>query len=286
MASNNFSLPYPILNGDNYQSWSIKMKSHLKALSLWEVVESDYEPTPLPQNPTLNQIKKHDEEKAKKPKALSCIHSAVSDGIFTSIMTCESPKEAWEMLKEEFEGNDQTKLMQVLNLKREFEMQKMKKGETIKEYVGKLMAIVNQIRLLGETFSNERVVDKILVTVPERYESKISSLEDSKDLSKITLVDLVNALSAVDQRRSMREEENGEKIVGALLAKTSSSKGKGKGVQCNYCKKLGHEEKDCWHKGKPQCHKCKRFGHIQKYCRYNGEEQANMAQAVEEEILL
>ncbi|XP_020266996.1 uncharacterized protein LOC109842541 [Asparagus officinalis] len=261
------------------------MKSHLKALSLWEVVESDYEPTPIPQNPTLKQIKKHDEEKAKKPKALSCIHSAMSDGIFTSIMTCESPKEAWEMLKEEFEGNDQTKLMQVLNLKREFEMQKMKKGETIKVYVGKLMAIVNQIRLLGETFSNERVVDKILVTVSERYESKISSLEDSKDLSKITLVDLVNALSAVDQRRAMRNEENGKKIEEALLAKTSSSKGKGKGVQCNHCKKLGHEEKDCWHKGKPQCHKCKRFGHIQKYCRYNGEEQANMAQAVEEEIL-
>ncbi|XP_020254308.1 uncharacterized protein LOC109831391 [Asparagus officinalis] len=226
MASNNFSFPYPILNGDNYQSWAIKMKSHLKALSLWEVVESDYEPTPLPQNPTLKQIKTHDEEKAKKPKALSCIHSAMSDGIFTSIMTCESPKEAWEMLKEEFEGNDQTKLMQVLNLKREFEMQKMKKGETIKVYVGKLMAIVNQIRLLGETFSNERVVDKILVTVPERYESKISSLENSKDLSKITLVDLVNALSAVDQRRAMRNEENGEKIEEALLAKTSSSKGK------------------------------------------------------------
>ncbi|XP_020243630.1 uncharacterized protein LOC109821884 [Asparagus officinalis] len=208
MAFNNLSLSYPILNGDNYQSWAIKMKSHLKVLSLWEVVEGDYEPTPLPQNPTVKQIKKHDEEKAKKPKALSCIHSAVSDGIFTSIMTCESPKEAWEMLKEDFKDNDQTKLMQVLNLKREFQMQKMKKGETIKEYVGKLMAIVNKIRLLGEIFLNERVVDKILVTVPERYESKISSLEDSKDLSKVTLVDLVNALSAVDQRRSMREEEN------------------------------------------------------------------------------
>ena len=56
------------------------------------------------------------------------------------------------MLKEEFEGNAKTKLMQVLNLKREFEMQRMKGNETIKEYVSKLMSIVNQIRLFGETF--------------------------------------------------------------------------------------------------------------------------------------
>nr|XP_017216792.1 PREDICTED: metal-nicotianamine transporter YSL1-like [Daucus carota subsp. sativus] len=79
-------------------------------------------------------------------------------------MACESPKEAWSTLKEEFEGNAKTKLMQVLNLKREFEMQRMKGNKTIKEYVSKLMSIVNQIRLFGETFANERVVDKILVT--------------------------------------------------------------------------------------------------------------------------
>ena len=34
------------------------MKSYLKAMSLWEAIESDVEPTPLPQNPTAAQIKK------------------------------------------------------------------------------------------------------------------------------------------------------------------------------------------------------------------------------------
>ena len=40
-------------------------------------------------------------------------------------------------------------------------------------------------------------------------------------------------------------------------------------------KKFGHEEKDCWHKGKPQCFMCKRFGHLQKDCRTKME-QANV----------
>ena len=65
----------------------------MKALSLWDVIESDTEPTTLPGYPTSVQIKKREEEIARNPKALSCIHSAVSEEIFTTIMGCESPKE-------------------------------------------------------------------------------------------------------------------------------------------------------------------------------------------------
>ena len=171
--------------------------------------------------------------------------------------------------------------MQVLNLKREFEMQKMKKSETIKEYVAKLMSIVNQIRLFGENFPNERVIDKILVTVSEIYESKISSLEESKDLSKISLTELVNSLSAVDQRRSMMMEEH-EKSEGAFLAKKYFGNGKGKA--CTHCGKLGHIEEFCWHKGKFKCYKCKKHGHLAKNCR-SSEDEPDMAQVAEEETL-
>ena len=53
--------------------------------------------------------------------------------------------------------------------------------------------------------------------------------------------------------------------------------------QCDNCKKLGHEEKDCWHKGKLQCFKCKRFGHLQKDCRTKIE-QENVVEEVEETL--
>jgi len=76
--------------------------------------------------------------------------------------------------------------MQVLNLVREFEMQKMKEFETIKEYANKLLGIVNKVRLLGTDFSESRIVQKILVNVPVRFEPSITSLENTKDVSKIT----------------------------------------------------------------------------------------------------
>ena len=95
--------------------------------------------------------------------------------------------------------------MQALNLVREFEIQKMKESETIKEYDNKLLSIANKVRLLSSNFSDSRIVEKILVTIPERFETTITSLENTKDLSKHTLVELVNALPAQEQRRKRRK---------------------------------------------------------------------------------
>jgi hypothetical protein len=81
----------------------------------------------------------------------------------------------------------------------------MKESETIKEYSDRLFGIVNKVRLLGISFTDFRIVEKILVTVPKKYEASITTLENTKDLSKITLAELLNALQAQEQRRLMRQ---------------------------------------------------------------------------------
>ena len=60
--------------------------------------------------------------------------------------------------------------MHVLNLMREFELQRMKESETVKDYTNKLLGIANKIRLLGGDFIDSRIVEIFLVMVPERYE--------------------------------------------------------------------------------------------------------------------
>ncbi|KAF2302363.1 hypothetical protein GH714_034947 [Hevea brasiliensis] len=125
------------------------MKTYLKAFDLWNVVETGEDPPPLRANPTLAQIKNHNEESMKKFKALTCIQTVVSDSIFTRIMACETAKEAWDKLKEEFQGSERTIQMRVLNLRREFENLKMKDSDTIQEFTDRLLKVVNQIRMLG-----------------------------------------------------------------------------------------------------------------------------------------
>jgi len=60
-------------------------------------------------------------------------------------MPCEIAKEAWDTLQKAFQGNERTWQMQVLNLRREFEMLRMKEVETIKECFDRLLAVVNKI---------------------------------------------------------------------------------------------------------------------------------------------
>ena len=81
-------------------------------------------------------------------------------------MSCGTAKEAWNTLQEAFQGNERTRQMQVLNLRREFEMLRMKEAETIKQYFDRLLAMVNKIRLLREDLLDRRIVEKVLVSLP------------------------------------------------------------------------------------------------------------------------
>ncbi|WRX29551.1 Integrase [Theobroma cacao] len=111
----------------------------------------------------------------------------------------------------------------------------MKEDKTIKKYSDKIMKLVNQLRLLGEDLSERRIVNKVLVSLPEKFEAKISSLEDSKDLSQLTVAELVNALQAQEQRRSIR---NGGQMEGAFMVR---SHGK---VVSNSQRRYDHDKKE------------------------------------------
>ncbi|KAG8489064.1 hypothetical protein CXB51_017032 [Gossypium anomalum] len=295
--------PPPVFAGENYHIWVVKMKTYLQAQDLWSVVENDIEPPPLRANPTIAQIRQHAEESTKKHKALACLQNGVSDVIFTRIMACSTPKEAWERLKEEFMGSDKTRQQQVINLRRDFKNLKMKESKSIKQYSDRIMATVNSIRLLGEDFSDSRVVEKVITTLPERFESKISSLEDSRDLTTISLSELVNSLYALEQRRANRQEDHPEGAFQAKAKENSSSSHKGKKPwldkrdkprrdsgkrkfpPCVHCKKTTHSEKFCWFRPDIQCRNCKQFGHVEKVCKNKPKapaQQQIQAQAVED----
>ncbi|KAE8665031.1 adenylate isopentenyltransferase 5 [Hibiscus syriacus] len=151
--------------------------------------------------------------------------------------------------------------MRVLNLIREYEMQRMKESETIKEYSDRLLSIVNQVRLLSKDFSDSRIVQKILVTIPERFESMISSLENSKDMSSITLAELLNALQAQEQRRLMRLEGTVEGALAVKLHISHNNKGKKRNgkkstVDQAYSKGEGSDKQYY-----PSCQHCGKKGH-------------------------
>ena len=302
------SIALLVFNGDNYQIWAVRKETYLEALDFWEAVEEDYDVPVLPNNPTMTQIKTHKEMKTKKSKAKACLFAAVSSTIFTRIMSRKTAKSIWDYLKEEYAGDERIRGMQVLNLIRDFELQKMKESETIKEYSDRRLGIANKIKLLGSEFSDSRIVEKILVTVPERYEATVTTLENTKDLSKISLAELLNSLQAQEQRRHMRQEVNTEgalfvKHHGAFKNKRKEKKSqegnsfapvlnnnrskkksfKGKYPPCHHCKKEGHPPFKCWRRPDAKCSKCNQTGHEAVICKGKAQQHEVDAQVAEQE---
>lgn len=104
----------------------------------------------------MPQIWWHRGKKSGKLKMRSTLFYAVSAEIFVRIMTKNSIFEIWNFLKMEYEGDKKMKGMQFLNLISEFELQKMKDSESLKDYNDKLLGITNKVKLLGIEFLDSR----------------------------------------------------------------------------------------------------------------------------------
>ena len=83
----------------------------------------------------------------------------------------------------------------------------------MKEYSYRILNIANRVKLLGSSLEDLSIIEKILITVPKRFEATITTLENTKDLSKIAHAKLLSALQAQEQRRVMRQEGAAERAL-------------------------------------------------------------------------
>lgn len=112
-------------------------------------------------------------------------------------------KEDWDGIKEEFQGSEKTEQMQILNLRREFEVLRMNDSGSMNDFMDRVMKVVNRVRLLGEELTDKRVVEKLLISLPERFKAKLSSLED---FSKITLVEIGECIASNQVKEIIKDE--------------------------------------------------------------------------------
>ena len=74
----------------------------------------------------------------------------------------------------------------------------MEEDESFDEFYAKLKDIVNSAFYLGETIPEPKIVRKVLKSLPERFHDKITTIEESKDIDKIPLTELVGNLQTYE----------------------------------------------------------------------------------------
>ena len=89
----------------------------------------------------------------------------------------------------------------------------MKGSETAQEYIFRAMELVNQIPAYGEEISNSTVVTKLLKSLTSKFDNKVTAIEETKDLSKLTIEQLCGSRQAHKARFIRSGDKTEEKAL-------------------------------------------------------------------------
>ncbi|XP_073037705.1 uncharacterized protein [Primulina eburnea] len=103
--------------------------------------------------------------------------------MFGLITNCVPAKDACDILQRHCEGSESVRRTRLRILTSKFEMMRMEESENILDYDHRLREIANEVFSLGDLISNERLVSKVLHSLPERFNLKICAIDDAKDTS-------------------------------------------------------------------------------------------------------
>ena len=157
-------------------------------------------------------------------RALNALFSAVINEEFKKISSTETAKEAWTILQTTYEGTKDVKDSKLQRLTTSFEEIKMEEYELFNEFYAKLKDIVNLAFNLGETILEPKIVKKVLRSLPKRFHAKIMAIEESKDIDKIPLTNLVGNLQTYELGVTKIDKLGKSKSMG-LKAKSSDMDG-------------------------------------------------------------
>ena len=183
----------PLFDGTNYAYWKVRMKLFLQALGeqVWQAIKVGYiKPKDAPvdwDDATILAANFNS-------KALNALFYGVTNEEFKRISSTEVAKEAWIILETTYEGTKAVKIVKLERLTSSFEEIRMEEDETFDEFYAKLMDIVNSAFNLGECIAESKIVRKILRSLPERFHTKVTSIEEVKDIDQLPLTELVGNL--------------------------------------------------------------------------------------------
>ena len=154
--------------------------------------------------------------------ALNALFSAVTNEEFKKISSTEIVKEAWTILQTTYEGIKAVKNSKLQRLTISFEEIKMEDDESFDEFYAKFKDMVHSAFNFGETILEPKIVRKVIRSLLERFHAKITAIEESKDIDKILLTELVGNLQTYELGLT-RIGKSGKGKSMALKAKSSET---------------------------------------------------------------
>jgi hypothetical protein len=211
----------PQFDGQKYAFWSIRMKTYIQTQG-FEIWQSIVDGCTTLTGPSTN-------EKAMKlgqnnSKATNALLNGIAELVFTNVAHCKFAKEIWDKLRNIYEGDSQVKATKLQTCRGQFKQLNMKEDEKIAAYFLRVDEIVNAILGLGEEIKESVIVQKVLRSLPMRFDPKISAIEEREDIKSISM----DKLHGIFTTYEMRTEQKNPYIKEAVFKASKRSKKKGK----------------------------------------------------------
>ena len=117
---------------------------------------------------------------------------------FHRISHVETAKKAWTILETTYEGTKKVKDTKLQMLTTRFKELKMGDNESFDSFYGKLNEILIAKLNLEEKIEDAKVLRKILRSLLESFRAKVTVIEESKDLDKIKIQELIGSLQTYE----------------------------------------------------------------------------------------
>ncbi|XP_019155025.1 PREDICTED: uncharacterized protein LOC109151880 [Ipomoea nil] len=181
--------PLPQLTGDNYAYWKARTRTHLKAQGdqIWRAVltgwtpptksgEKDGDPPVI--KPETERTQVEITTAGYNDKALDTIYSLMHENQFSLVTGIDCAKIAWEILETTYEGTCSVKQSKLQLVKTEFEELRMNDDEDIASFHERIQELANRATILGKPFSQQKLVKKILRSLPPRFRMKVTAIQE------------------------------------------------------------------------------------------------------------
>jgi hypothetical protein len=204
-------------DGTNYAYWSDRVKNYLMALGvdIWYSVVNAYV--------ILNNAPTDPNEKTLmscNSKVRHVILAALAPTISSKVMDCNTAKEVWDKIKSIYEGDPKVKQVKLQQHREEFENLKMNEKENIATYFLRVDEVVNAIKGLGEELNESLAIKKLLRSLLLKYDAKVSTIEETRDLTKMTMDELHGSLIAYEMRTGTESDQPNNESAFKAIKKT------------------------------------------------------------------
>nr|KYP31648.1 hypothetical protein KK1_047923 [Cajanus cajan] len=112
----------------------------------------------------------------------------------------------WDTLQVTHEGISDVKRSRKHTLIREYELLRMNNGESISDFQKRFIHLINHLVDLGRKFEEEELNLKVLQCLDKSWQAKVTAIEESKDLTSLTLATLFGKLREHEQKLHIFEE--------------------------------------------------------------------------------